>query len=130
MTVQFYLSKFVQMYFLKKIRKKEFMIPTVFRILSILHETFPCIPVVLCQLRYIASHLLCTGDKILVSYSIMSFQRYKIRSKKFSTGGFFGIVGFHLENCVQDIYFEYFSMTACSPTACISAKSSSKIFRP
>lgn len=64
------------------------MTQAVFRILSILHETFPCTPVALCQLQHIASHLLCTDDRTLASYSIIVFQRYKIGAKKFSTGGF------------------------------------------
>ena len=96
------------------------MIRVVFRILNILHETFPCTLVVLYQLRYIVSHPLCRNDRILVSYSIMVFQRYKIGVKKFGTRHFY---------IVRDFHLEYFSMTACSPISRISFKRSSKRVR-
>ena len=112
------------------------MIRVAFRILHILHETFPCTLVVLCQLRYIVSHLLCTDDRILVSYNIMAFQRYKIGAKKFSTGGFFNAEFIVQKNLLfqswklykiykKNSYLAYFSITACSPMSCISPRSSS-----
>jgi len=74
------------------------MIRVVFHTWNILHETFPCTLVALCQLQYIVSHLLCIGDKILVSCNIMAFQRYKIGAKKFSTGGFCKVEFNHQKN--------------------------------
>ena len=75
------------MSFEKKL-KKEFTIQVVFRIWNILHETFPCTLVALCQLQHIVFRLLCTDDKILVSCYNIAFQRFKIGAKKFSTRGF------------------------------------------
>lgn len=114
------------------------MTQVVFHILSMLHDTFPCILSVLCQPWHIVSHLLCIDDKILVPYDIMVIQRYKIRSKNFSICSFHRVTVnktqkffLQLSKQYQNLWnhLVYFSITACSPILRISPSNSSRRLR-